>query len=261
METRLQARVDAHDSKIVSMETSVQELIQSVATMKETMVKGQQEHVEFKNLFMNFLKEQEKRPNRNGGDGPSSSGEASEVDDLRLLAKRVELPPFEGADPQGWLTKAETYFRIHQTHTEHRIPMAQVCMDGPVVHWFTILTEVYPDITWEQFEVELLARFSGLEQYVGYFLNGLKDDIRSGVRVYNPESRLKAMQLTRNVEVALRKGGDRSFRGAGPFPRLTQHGPVTSTYSSTTWPPSFGKSRDSGQGILSGNGSEGVSRK
>ncbi|KAJ1416907.1 Retrotransposon gag domain [Sesbania bispinosa] len=176
--------------------------------------------------------------------------------------------------------------------------MAQVFMDGPAVHWFTILTEVYPKITWEQFEVELLARFSGLEvqnpyeelaglrqkgsvhdyivefetlavlvprqpeqQYVGFFLNGLKDDIRSWVRAHNPEYRLKAMQLAWNVEVALRKGGDRSFQGAGPFPRLTQHGPSTSTYSSTTWPPSSGKSRDSGQGILSGNGSEGVSRK
>ncbi|KAJ1389323.1 Retrotransposon gag domain [Sesbania bispinosa] len=125
-------------------------------------------------------------------------------------------------------------------------------MEGVAIHWFSILMEVHPNLTWGLFKSELLERFSGLEiqnpyeelaalhqrgtvqeyveefeyltslvprqpeqQYVGYFLNGLKEEIRCWVRIHNPETRLQAMRLARNVELAMKKSTGPYFRLSG----------------------------------------------
>ncbi|KAJ1390107.1 Retrotransposon gag domain [Sesbania bispinosa] len=220
----------------------------------ETITKEKEEQTEFRGLVAKFLKDQGRRITQGGEEGSEFHGShdprGEQENDAHIVAKRVELPSFEGSDPRGWLTRAETYFQIHQTRPEMRILMAQVCMEGQVVHWFTILLEVYPEISWEQFKREFVERFSGLDiqnpyeelaalrqkgtvqeyiaefeyllalvpqqpklQYVGYFLNGLNEDIQNWVRVHNPETRIQDMKLARNVEVALKKAGERQLIG------------------------------------------------
>lgn len=32
--------------------------------------------------------------------------------EFKMAVKKVELPPFDGDDPVGWVTRAETYFEV-----------------------------------------------------------------------------------------------------------------------------------------------------
>ena len=35
-------------------------------------------------------------------------------EDLRLMAKRIELPPFRNEDPYGWISRAKVYFAMQR---------------------------------------------------------------------------------------------------------------------------------------------------
>ncbi|KAD1443144.1 hypothetical protein E3N88_42815 [Mikania micrantha] len=155
--------------------------------------------------------------------------------------KEVELPEFSGFDPQGWIQKATLYFDINKTPDELRIRLAQLSMVGVAQHWFTIINQVRESLSWVDFQSELLQRFSGLEihnpyeqlatiqqsasiheyiddfeyllslvprlpesQALGYFIAGLKEDVKKWVRLHRPASRLDAMYLAKDVEGMLR---------------------------------------------------------
>jgi hypothetical protein len=114
-------------------------------------------------------------------------------------------------------------------------------MTGVAQHWFTILTQVRPSLTWIEFQSELLQRFSDLDiqnpyehlatihqsdsiydyledfeyllslvprlpesQAIGYFIAGLKDDVKQRVRLHRPTSCIDAMYLAKDVELMLR---------------------------------------------------------
>lgn len=133
--------------------------------------------------------------------------------------------------------KAETYFEIHGTPPEIQVRLARLSMGGVVQHWFSIVEEVYESLTWSQLKQELLQRFSGLEiqnpfeqlstllqsgsvqkyiedfeyllslvprqtesQALGYFLGGLRDEIRKKFRPHRPATRLAAMYLAKDIE-------------------------------------------------------------
>ena len=159
---------------------------------------------------------------------------------LQWAAKKVKLPEFSGLDPQGWIKKAELYFEIHGIAPQLRIRLAQLSMVGVAQHWFSIVNEIYAPLTWDQFTKELLQRFSGLEiqnpyeqlatlqqvnsiheyiedfeyllsliprlpesQALGYFIAGLRDEVKCWVRLHRPQSRLDAKYLAKDVEQML----------------------------------------------------------
>lgn len=59
-----------------------------------------------------------------------------------------------------------------------------------------------------EFVASLVPRQPEL-QYVGYFLSGLKEEIRERVEMHHPVTRLAAMKLARTAEAAIvrEKGG------------------------------------------------------
>ncbi|KAL6503305.1 hypothetical protein OROGR_025228 [Orobanche gracilis] len=154
--------------------------------------------------------------------------------------KKVKLPEFYGFDPQSWLQKASIYFKINGIPPHLRIRLAQLSMSGVATHWFTIVKELYDPLTWDQFQTELLQRFSGLDihnpyeqlatikhgesiynyiddfenllslvpklpesQSLGYFIGGLNDDVKCWVRLHRPVSRLDAMSLAKDIQQLL----------------------------------------------------------
>ncbi|KAL6567362.1 hypothetical protein OROGR_001030 [Orobanche gracilis] len=151
--------------------------------------------------------------------------------------KKVKLPEFHGFDPQGWLQKALLYFEIGGITSDLRLGVAQLCMTGVATHWFTILQQSYHPLSWELFQSEFLKRFSGLEirnpyeqlatmkqgdsiydyidefeyllslvpqlpesQSIGYFIAGLKEDVKKWVHIHRPNTRLDAMVLAKDIE-------------------------------------------------------------
>ena len=143
----------------------------------------------------------------------------------------MELPNFDGSDPTGWLARAEKFFEVHGVKSELKVSMAFVSMEGPPVHWFQCLTTKSLNLSWEKLRAELLKRYCGRrsgniyeqmaalkqrgsvkeyvqefertaaqlnnmseEQHLGYFMNGLCNEIKRRVRIHNPVDLNQAMQ-------------------------------------------------------------------
>ncbi|GAU22915.1 hypothetical protein TSUD_377270 [Trifolium subterraneum] len=153
---------------------------------------------------------------------------------------KVELPSFDGDDPAGWISRAEVYFRVQNTRSEIKVNLAQLCMEGSTIHFFNSLLRENEDLPWDGLKEALLDRYGGhgecdvyeqltelkqegtVEDYItdfeyliaqiprlpekqfqGYFLHGLKMEIRGRVRslvALGEISRSKLMQVTRAVE-------------------------------------------------------------
>jgi hypothetical protein len=162
----------------------------------------------------------------------SSSGDA--LSEFRHSVRKVELPSFDGKDPVGWISRAKVYFRVQDTPPEIKVSLAQLCMEGSTIHFFnSILDEELP-LTWDSLKDALLERYGGIgegdvyeqltavEEYIvsfeyltahipklpekqfhGYFLNGLKDEIKGKVRslaVVGGMTRAKLLQVASTIE-------------------------------------------------------------
>ncbi|PNX97560.1 retrotransposon-related protein, partial [Trifolium pratense] len=168
---------------------------------------------------------------------PSAATVTSQLDEFRLSAKKVELPSFNGDDPVAWITRAETYFEVQRISEEVRIQLTKLSMDGPTIHWFNLWRDSTEELSWENLKEAMMARFGGdrlenpfeelkelkqsgtvadyiaefelyssqcgrlpEQQFLGYFVGGLRHDIRSRVRTFKPRNRYVAMQLARDIE-------------------------------------------------------------
>lgn len=43
---------------------------------------------------------------------------------------------FDGEDPAGWIARVEIYFKVQGMREELKVSLAQLCMDGPTIHFF-----------------------------------------------------------------------------------------------------------------------------
>lgn len=66
------------------------------------------------------------------------------MEDVRLAAKRVELPSLNNEDP------------VQGTPSEMHIQLAQICMDGMTWHWFKVLQD---SESWEVLNRSLMDRY------------------------------------------------------------------------------------------------------
>lgn len=69
---------------------------------------------------------------------------------------------FDGDDPAGWITRAEIYFCVQETSPEIRVNLAQLCMEGPTIHFFNSMLDDEMELTWEKLKEELLERYGGM---------------------------------------------------------------------------------------------------
>ncbi|XP_045809738.1 uncharacterized protein LOC123904093 [Trifolium pratense] len=139
--------------------------------------------------------------------------------EFRHAVRKVELPTFNGEDPAGWMSRVEIYFRVQDTTPEVKVKLAQICMEGATIHFFNSLIGEDEDLPWEQLKEALLGRYGGHgegdvyeqltelkqsgsvddyitefeyltaqipklpeKQFLGYFLHGLKVEIRGKLR-------------------------------------------------------------------------------
>ncbi|KAD6454165.1 hypothetical protein E3N88_08871 [Mikania micrantha] len=93
----------------------------------------------------------------------TESGSSDPPSELPWAVKKVKLPEFSGFDPQSWIQKANLYFDINNAADDIHLHLVKLSMIGVAQHWFTILTQVRPFLTWIEFQSKLLQCFSGLE--------------------------------------------------------------------------------------------------
>ncbi|WVZ15889.1 hypothetical protein V8G54_013455 [Vigna mungo] len=208
-------RVEVLEERLLAMEVSVREKLG-----------------EFRRLM---LEEFTKLRNEQVGDHMDSWAE------YRMAAKKVELSSFDGTDPVGWITRVETYFEMQGSTEEVKVRLAKLSMEGATIHWFNLLQEAEVGLSWTKLKRELIGRYGGHtsdkpfedvdeylekfeyissqvyrlpeEQYLGYFIGGLRSDIWRRIHTFNPMNHLQAMRLARDVEAEMQ--GDGFQRGGG----------------------------------------------
>ncbi|KAF2313837.1 hypothetical protein GH714_018224 [Hevea brasiliensis] len=134
-----------------------------------------------------------------------SNARALLLEDVSTITKKVEMPSFDGADPVGWVARTEQYFEIHGIQNELKVSLALVSMEGAPLHWLRWLRQRNPHLTWEQLREELMQRASRVpdisdRQCLGFFLNGLREDIRLRLRSHETTDLYRTMKLAREIE-------------------------------------------------------------
>ncbi|WVZ20135.1 hypothetical protein V8G54_007457 [Vigna mungo] len=186
----------------------------------------------------------------NGRTGGSETGERS--GEQKLWRKRIELPTFDGEEPLSWLNRAERFFDIQKVEDDdEKVEVAYVSMEGSAAYWFTFWKEKSSNKSWQglkeaminhfcvgtrgtvferlatirqertveefvrQFEI-LTGQTKGIpeDQVLGYFLAGLREEVKGQVRIQNPTKLMEAMRIARDVEDAMMRTPGSHFGGA-----------------------------------------------
>ncbi|KAL5564770.1 hypothetical protein UlMin_027934 [Ulmus minor] len=156
---------------------------------------------------------------------------------LEHRGKKLELPLFEGDNPFGWLFRADRYFAVNAITEGEKVYAASVCLEGPALNWFQWVDSQTPFRSWREFRAAVLQRFGraqegdpteqllGIKQvssvadyrarfeqfaassrglpesvFRGAFLNGLREEIRSDVKLFRPADLQDAMTLAQEIE-------------------------------------------------------------
>lgn len=228
-------RIDALEDTVNEMQTTLQALVQQM--QQQSLIIGE----------MSKQLGKKKTPPVS-----ESSAEESSHSESRLAGKKVKLPVFEGDDPVAWITRAEIYFDVQNTPDDMRVKLSRLSMEGSTIHWFNLLLETEDDLSWEKLKKALIARYGGRrlenpfeelstlrqtrsveefveafellssqvgrlpeEQYLGYFMSGLKPQIRRRVRTLNPTTRMQMMRMAKDVEDELKEEDDDGERYYG----------------------------------------------
>ncbi|KAD7480201.1 hypothetical protein E3N88_03337 [Mikania micrantha] len=153
---------------------------------------------------------------------------------------KIDFPTFSGGDPRGWILKAEKYFRFYNTLDEEKVDVAAIHLEGDALDFYSwIATE--QDITyWEElvsamqkhygppefqnpdeylcsvkqtgtvheYRQEFTRRSARVNQWpdhclLGVFLSGLKEELKTDVRLHKPRAVYKAVSLALAYESKL----------------------------------------------------------
>ncbi|KAJ9555024.1 hypothetical protein OSB04_009638 [Centaurea solstitialis] len=166
------------------------------------------------------------------GSGGSRKKTDTNGDQTRFLAvkgRKLEMPTFDGTDPDGWILRAERYFNLNRLSQTEKIEVAFISFEGTALKWFQWENRRHPILRWEDLRRLILRQFrstakgtlceqflaikqevygSGLtvrrdpeEVFMSQFINGLDGLIRAEVRVLNPATLEEAMEIALKVEV------------------------------------------------------------
>lgn len=82
------------------------------------------------------------------------------MDSRESVLRKIELPIFSGEDVYGWIALAERFFRIGGYGELMKIELVSVSLSGDVLSWFNSEILQSPFVSWNDFKVRLIARFS-----------------------------------------------------------------------------------------------------
>ncbi|WMV29411.1 hypothetical protein MTR67_022796 [Solanum verrucosum] len=150
---------------------------------------------------------------------------------------KMEFPRFEGGDPRGWILKAEKYFCYYQTQEKHKVDIAAMYLEGDALDLFSWINRERTLLYWEELVKALQENYGpaefqnpdehlcniqqtgSVQEYrqefakrsfrvtnwpdhylLGVFLNGLKEELKSDVRIHKPITVYRAMSLALEFE-------------------------------------------------------------
>ncbi|XP_056699529.1 uncharacterized protein [Spinacia oleracea] len=242
------------------VEGSIERLREEQNTQMALMKKDQEKFMEDMRRLLDRRAEEEEfseaRENRRGRGFDGGGG--------HWKHRKLDMPLFEGLDPDGWILRGEKYFDFYRLTDQEKLDAAVVSMEGDALRWFTFESRRNPIRTWDELKARVLMKYrptnagtlheqwlattqtATVEEYVnrfiefvsplddvpesilmGQFINGLKEEIKAEIRVLNPEDLDQAMAMASRVEVRNRvKKMGPSYNRSGSFSYFSK-GPLS----------------------------------
>lgn len=178
-------------------------------------------------------------PNRNSS---SEGTQGGTIGGVQTRISRVDFPQFNGEDPTGWIYKAEKFSKYQKTADEEKIALASFHLQDDALQWYKWFEKTQKNVSWEEFTHALCVRFgpSDYEDFdealaklcqtgtvreyqaqferiasqvqkwlekalIGSYIGGLKDEIRSEVKLFRPTTLVHATSLARLQEEKLQR--------------------------------------------------------
>ena len=220
----------------------IDDLESSVGSIEKNLEKNFQQIEKLSNDVASKLNSTESSDGEEGGDsGRSKKKSYDKQESNRFLAvkgRKLEIPSFDGSDPDGWILRAERYFALNRLTQEEKIDVSFIAFEGAALKWFQWENRRHPILRWEdlrkllvrQFRstaagtlceqflavkqegtveefrmkfVELASPLEGIpeEVFMSQFINGLENSIKAEVRLLNPVTLEEAMELAVRIEV------------------------------------------------------------
>lgn len=222
--------VEKLDGSVNQGESSIRRIIQSPA-----------KELDMGNMFMSSPVGQGYGGGTGQGGGPGN-----------WRYRKLDMPLFDGTDPDGWILRVDRYFNFYKLSEEERLEAVVVALEGDALRWYQWEHKRHPIRRWADLKGFILRQFrsaaggSLYEQWLattqtttvaeyrrkfietaapleriseeillGQFLNGLKEDIRAEVRLLSPLSLEQAMEMALRVEEKNKAIGLRRTVGGG----------------------------------------------
>ncbi|KAA0052895.1 transposon Tf2-1 polyprotein isoform X1 [Cucumis melo var. makuwa] len=148
----LEAKITEHLEKIDSQNQHQQQLILQYI---EGMMKGQSTTRESEGSTSK-AKTKVTEPINEGNEN-EKNGEEKNND--RSKFKKVEMPVFNGEDPNAWLFRADRYFQIHRLTDSEKMTVATISFEGPALNWYRAQEERDKFKDWANLKERFLVRF------------------------------------------------------------------------------------------------------
>ncbi|KAL8143387.1 hypothetical protein V2J09_016419 [Rumex salicifolius] len=153
---------------------------------------------------------------------------------------KIDFPRFEGGDPRGWVLKADKYFRYFEVADDMKVEVAAMHLDGDALDLYAwvngeghilgwddlvrVFQEHYgpPDFqnpdeflcsvrqtgTIAEYRLEFARRAARVVDWsenalLGVFIAGMREELKSEVRIHKPRSVYKAASLALEYESKL----------------------------------------------------------
>lgn len=176
---------------------------------------------------------------------------------LHWKHKKLDLPLFSGENPDGWILRAERFFKFYRMSEEEQLEATVVALESDALLWYQWENSRRAIRSWEEMKalllrqfrststgslheqwlaveqkgsvreytrkfIEMIAPLTGVSEEIarGQFIKGLKEEIRAEVRLFGPKSVDQAMELAGKAEDKLskeRRFGPRSISAKGGF--------------------------------------------
>ncbi|XP_024963751.1 uncharacterized protein LOC112504018 [Cynara cardunculus var. scolymus] len=218
-------RIEDLESSVGSIERSLERIVQQIEDLKNEFVN----RTNATNSSDEAMTTRVERGERNRG-GQNRF--------LAVKGHKLEIPIFDGKDPDGWILRAERYFTLNQLSQEEKIDVSFVSFEGDALKWFQWEHKRHPITRWEDLKhlplrqfrslsadslceqflsvrqegsvedyrrkfVEFAAPVDGIPKqvFLSQFINGLEESIKVELRLLDPLTLSEAMEVAMKIEL------------------------------------------------------------
>lgn len=157
-------------SRVEDMERSLGVVQSEIGSLNENF---QSEIGSLKKMLESLLKQREDSPLKplspSNSDGLEANNDRersnfrSNHDGNRFFfaikGRKLELPVFDGNDPDGWIMQAERYFSLNRLNDEEQLEVSIISFEGDALRWFQWEHKRRPITCWKELKMILLKQF------------------------------------------------------------------------------------------------------